>query len=409
MTILSASLSPSADHGAVCSPKAGAPLGVARPLLPTADALAPYLARIDEARWYTNHGPLALELEERFAQLTGNAHVICASSGTAALTAVMAALSEGRTGPCVMPAWTFAATPAAALQAGQSPYFLDVDAQTWALDPAATAARASALEASSIIAVSPFGAPLPIADWAQLAQNTNIPVVVDAAAGMDSVLAHGTSGLPTVVSLHATKALGAGEGGLLFLDDAALAQEVRRRLNFGFYGDRVARAPGFNGKMSEYCAAVGHASLDAWEERRTAWRTAHARLRVGLSRFSCLTFGPDASGMHATATFNVLTPLSAELVISALAQSGVNAVRWWGAGCADQPCFAACERDDLPVTSDLAEHAVGLPMAADLSAEDVTQITAALDQALAGLAPPSAPVKGARAFLADLRVRLAGR
>ena len=64
-------------------------------------------------------------------------------------------------------------------------------------------------------------------------------------------------GTPTLVSLHATKVLGAGEGGFVLCDNRDLVVDIRRRMNFGFRGSREAMVPAFNAKLSEYHAAVG--------------------------------------------------------------------------------------------------------------------------------------------------------
>src|SRR6185369_5995222 len=110
-----------------------------KPRLPDADALLPYLRRIDSTRQYTNWGPLALEFEARIATLLGcdAEAVVSASSGTAALVGAMLAIA-GRTAAgasAVVPAFTFVATALAAEQAGYRPRFVDVAPDSWALDP----------------------------------------------------------------------------------------------------------------------------------------------------------------------------------------------------------------------------------------------------------------------------------
>ena len=82
----------------------------------------------------------------------------------------------------------------------------------------------------------------------------------------------GTLGsLPVMVSLHATKVFGVGEGGLILCRDSELLRRCGRALNFGFDGSRDALTTGFNGKMSEYHAAVGLAALDGWPQTRAAF------------------------------------------------------------------------------------------------------------------------------------------
>ena len=102
--------------------------------------------------------------------------------------------------------------------------------------------------------VAPFGAPFNIEEWDEFHRVTGIPVVIDAAAGFDTASA-GLS--PVMISLHATKAMGIGEGGLILCRDNNLAEQIRAARNFGFLGERVAEIPGMNAKLSEYGAAVG--------------------------------------------------------------------------------------------------------------------------------------------------------
>lgn len=389
------------------------PLTPARPLLPDAEALLPYLRRIDEARWYSNLGPLTRALEARCAAMMDLApdHAVSASSATAALWAALVAVG-GRRGACLLPSWTFGATAAAALHAGLTPHFLDVDPATWALDPEHTLERARLLRPSAIVLVAPFGAPPDLDAWAHVARESRCPVVIDAAAAFDALTElSGVGAVAAVVSLHATKTLPAGEGGLLLTRDAPMAAAARRLLNFGFHGDRIAREPGFNGKMSEYNAAVGLASLDAWPARRAAWRRARDLVRASVADIPGVTLGPDAGGRHAASTFNVLTPEPADEVIARLSDFAVTGLRWWGAGCARQPAYDPYPRDATPHGDDLAARAVGLPLHPDLSAEDAARIGEAVGKSLPLETPrPPQPatlsaVSGMRAVLADLHAR----
>src|SRR5688572_6495962 len=113
---------------------------VFRPLLPTVSEIGRYLAEMDANRWYTNHGPLVRTFERRLADACGIAEesVITSANATVALTQVLLALvgkkAEDRA-YCITPSWTFVATAASIQAAGLEPYFADVAADTWALDP----------------------------------------------------------------------------------------------------------------------------------------------------------------------------------------------------------------------------------------------------------------------------------
>src|SRR5688500_4841165 len=110
---------------------------VHRPQLPTSHLIMPYLKRIDEARWYSNFGPLVNEFETRLAEHFSvmPKMVATAVNGTLMLIATLRALNVPENSFCIMPSWTFVATASAAHYAGLTPYFVDVDRDTQALHP----------------------------------------------------------------------------------------------------------------------------------------------------------------------------------------------------------------------------------------------------------------------------------
>ncbi len=97
---------------------------IARPRMPKAEALLPYLERIDRNRTYSNFGPLVAELEARLARRLGvdPACVVTVSNATAGLTLALQALTEGRAGVCLMPSWTFVASAHAVAAAASRPF-----------------------------------------------------------------------------------------------------------------------------------------------------------------------------------------------------------------------------------------------------------------------------------------------
>lgn len=110
---------------------------VMRPKLPVAERIAPYMRQIDGARIYSNFGPLARLLKSRLATRfrVPDEGVVSIANATLGLSLALAAQHADRGTLCAIPAWTFAATPHAVIQAGLVPYFVDVDPGTWALDP----------------------------------------------------------------------------------------------------------------------------------------------------------------------------------------------------------------------------------------------------------------------------------
>jgi dTDP-4-amino-4,6-dideoxygalactose transaminase len=357
------------------------PVPIARPRLPTRAAIAPYLDRIDDARWYANHGPLMRELEARLAARLG-AGVVTVANGTTALTLALRAAGAKPGTLCLMPAWTFVASAHAALDAGLTPYFVDVDPATWMLDPAAVCAAIAAApaEVGAIMPVAAFGRVPDLGLWRQIADGTGLPVVVDCAAGFDGLA---SAPVPVTVSLHATKTVAAGEGGYVASEDAAFIAHVRALSAFGFRGERIATCVAVNAKLSEYAAAVALASLDAWPADRARFALTAQRLRAGLALTPEIDFQDGWGARWVSSVCVVSTPDWAAPAMSAvLRDAGVETRDWWGAGCHRQPAFARCPRAPLPVTERLAASTLGLPYFIDLEEGDSRRVIEAVVEAL---------------------------
>lgn len=362
---------------------AEARIAVARPRLPSAGAILPYLEQMDEARWYSNFGPLLTAFEERLAaRFSGDAHITTMVNATQGLTLTLRAMGLARGDLCALPAWTFVATAHAVAEAGLVPWFVDVDPETWMLDPAAltTVLEQAPGRLAAVAPVSAFGLMPNLDAWKAFRDQTGLPVVVDAAAAFDAAV---DCELPLVVSLHATKVLGLGEGGFLATQDAALATRVRQLTTYGFQGSRDAQFPATNAKLSEYAAAVGLAALDAWPADRLRFALTAQRLRIALAMNDQVRFQPGWGIDWMTSVCVVSVPEgSAAFLERALAEDGVDTRRWWGSGCQDSAAFIDCPYTDLSATRRLATSTLGLPFAIDLSPDEIDRIAASLTRAL---------------------------
>ena len=359
---------------------------ILKPRLPSAEALAAYLRRIDQARLYSNFGPLVRELEQRLAARVGlpPSGVVSATNATLALTAALLAQSPRAGSLCLIPAWTFVASPLAAICAGLVPFFVDVGAEDWLMQPsvAAKIATSKSDEVGAVMPVAAFGQPVDVAAWDDFRSQTGLAVVIDSAAGFDAM---GVGDVPNVVSLHATKALGAGEGGFVASRDADLLRRIQTYLGFGFYGTREAQVPGFNGKMSEYHAAVALAALDEWDAARKSLvaraqaysRAFHGsnvvRLQPGFGERwvanTCVVKLPDGTG---------------DRLAMHLTMRSIDTRHWWGRGAHAHPATRDLPKGSLDVTTSLAELTLGLPFYVDMPLEQIDRVTT---EVLAHLAP----------------------
>ncbi|MBM9403560.1 DegT/DnrJ/EryC1/StrS family aminotransferase [Gluconacetobacter azotocaptans] len=354
---------------------------VARPRLPTTERIEPYLRQIDANQWYTNQGPLCETLQERLGRFweMDYDNVALVNSATTGLTLALRAHAPRPGSRCLMPSWTFTASAAAVTDAGLVPHFVDVDPDTWMPDPDNVECLARSPDIGAILIVVPFGSPIDLTVWDAVSQRTGRPVVIDAAAAFDTLRSGGPMRIgrsTVVISLHATKVFGMGEGGAVVSRDPALAEHIRALARFGFAGSRSAQHAGINGKISEYTAAVGLAGLDVWAETRSRW-DAVTRLYHNLLPASVRL--PPAFGRNwVSSTLAVICPEKSNDVAGILATHRIGTVSWWGTGCHTQPAYASCPREQLPMTQQYGCRAIGLPFSQDMTAEQVMYVCTTL-------------------------------
>lgn len=353
------------------------PIACLVPDLPGADAILPYLRRIDAARWYTNFGPLSRAFEVQAAGIAGGgtpAQCVAVASGTQALECALGALELPTGTRVLVPAFTFPATVLAVLRSGHVPVLADVAPDSWTLTPEAAAPLAAQARCRVIIPVAALGCPVDAAGFDRLADATGIAVLIDGAGALG---AQPLGRAPIAFSLHATKPLGIGEGGLVATRDQALAERVRQHANFGFAGYRVTLRGG-NAKLSEYAAAVGLAQLaragEVLGRRNAVWARYRARLvaRDGVVLQAGFT-------SRAPAMLAVRVAAGGEACAAALCAEGIESRRWYCPPLHRHPALA-----DLPtcgtlaITETLDAELLGLPFHAFLTDADLDRIVGAL-------------------------------
>lgn len=328
-----------------------------RPLLPSADKIEPYLRRIDENRYYSNSGPLVLEFEKRLSGKFG-APCITTISCTSGLTACLLALNLPERSFVACPSWTFVATAAAIVAAGHIPYFVDVS-NSW------IANFNRNIKISASIIVSPFGCPVDITTCDFLAEDSGCKIIIDAAAGFDSASA---GKCPVVVSTHATKTFGTGEGGFVMCRDEDLLASIRSICNFGLPSVGYA---GINGKMSEYAAAVGLAELDGWEAKRMKWLGVKSAYMEAFADYETPVFDLR----WASNVFPICVPNAAQVV----ERMGMG--RTW-TPVHRMKAYEKYPRTSMEVTDKIAETTLLLPFSIDQTNEEIAYIKERLVEAL---------------------------
>ncbi len=355
------------------------------PDLPRRADLEPFLAEIDNARWYTNFGPLVRRFEHSVQSLfpAPAPFISTVANGTMALELALAALRLPPRAHVLIPAFTFVATAAAVLRAGLRPIIADIDAHSWVLTPAIARAAMTTTKIDCVLPVAALGCPLPAAEWDDFSESSGIPVLVDAAGAFGNQ--QPGERIVLAFSLHATKTLGIGEGGLVVSRDAAFIERVRRLSNFGIDPSN-GHAPdvGGNAKLSELHAAVGLAALTRWPERR--------RLREALNQAYCdelLRNSPEITlqarpldGAYTVFQLLLQPGVSRDALVSTLTAQGIETRAWYLPLLPDHPAYAGIEAFDLPVARSLGPRMLGLPFHLELTQESIRRVCSALAKAI---------------------------
>jgi len=210
------------------------------------------------------------QFEAALCDAVGTAHAAVVSSGTAALHLALLALEIGPGDEVIVPAYTFPATANVVELCGAQAVLVDVDPETFLVDPAAVAAAVTS-STRAVMAVHLFGRPV---EWEAL--QTSVPqevVLVEDAAGALGARYRGTPcgalGVAGCLSFHPRKIVTTGEGGAVTTDEAGLDAAVRRLRHHGWsLGDMPS--PGFNYRLPDLLCAVGLPQLARLEELLSA-------------------------------------------------------------------------------------------------------------------------------------------
>lgn len=360
-----------------------------RPDLPDAAAVERYFSVAREQRWFSNFGPCERLFAHRCAEYVGDGvHAVLANNGTSALLlALGAALARaGRRstrGYVLLPSFTFAAAAEVTRWYGLEPWFVDVDPHHWHMSPEELSKELGRCggRAAAVIACSAFGSPPPSAmseAWSDLCASADVPLIIDSAAGFGSVRADGTrlghQGDAEIFSFHATKPFAIGEGGVVLTRSSELAERMRRMSNFGFDDERFPSEHwALNAKMSEQQAATGLAVLDTFSSVLFARRGRAAEIVAAATAAGYQAQAGSAESAWQFVPVRIPRRYELTALISAARAYGIECRSYYRPLHWDR-AFAGCTGGSLGETDELGRRMLCLPMANDLTSDEVSSI-----------------------------------
>src|SRR6266852_3808601 len=241
------------------------------------------LKQVLESRiWWRTPGTKTVEFERAFAKFHGARHGIAVTNGTAALEVTMAGLGIGAGDEVILPDFTFVATASAVLFANALPVLVDVDQDTYCIDPNLLEAAITP-RTKAIIAVHMGGHPADLDRLQQIATARGLALIEDSAHAHATEWRGrriGTFGTAGTFSFQSSKLITAGEGGIIITNDDAVERLARSVHDCGrmpgewFYSHFIY---GSNYRLSEWQGAVLSVQLTRLDAQ-TAHRHKNARL-----------------------------------------------------------------------------------------------------------------------------------
>jgi dTDP-4-amino-4,6-dideoxygalactose transaminase len=355
---------------------------VTQPYLPPLEELQPYLERIWANKVLTNCGPFHQQLEQALSDYLGVKHIALFTNATIALVTALQALRI--TGEVITTPYSFVATSHSLLWNGVKPVFVDIDPNTLNLNPEMIEAAITP-QTTAIMPVHCYGHPCDVDAIQKIADNYNLKVIYDAAHAFGvqchcgSILNHGDL---SVLSFHATKVFNTFEGGAIVCPDAKTKVRIDQLKNFGHVGETNVVAPGINGKMSEFNAALGLLQLKYIDQalaRRKKIDLAYRERLKGVKGIHCLSDAGEKVANYAY--FPILVqadfPIPRDDLYQKLKDIGIHTRRYFYPLISDFPMYRSllsAHEENLPVATVAAQQVLCLPIYPDLDMSVVDKI-----------------------------------
>jgi UDP-2-acetamido-2-deoxy-ribo-hexuluronate aminotransferase len=347
-----------------------------------------------------SHGAQVAELERALAGYTGARFAVGVASGTDALVLLLRAAGLRPGDGVLVPAFSFVATASAVALAGGVPRFVDVEPDSYLIDPAALAAAVTP-DCRFVVPVHLFSRMADLTAVGAVARAHGLTVVEDSAEaiGMRQAGVHaGLHGAGGVLSFFPSKTLGAiGDAGAVLTDDPDLAARVGGLRHHGRLARTLDHFPGIssetelvgmNSKLDDLQAAVLLAKLDALEcaiSRRAELAGLYSAELAGTPGIRRLPADPHCGTTDRDVCYVYLIEVEQrDAVAAALAARGIGTEVYYPVPLHLQECFAGLGHrpGDFPNAEAACRHTLALPLYPDLADEEVRQVCGALRDAL---------------------------
>jgi dTDP-4-amino-4,6-dideoxygalactose transaminase len=361
---------------------------------PISEDLSEAIARVLRNTSFVQ-GPEVKAFEDAFAHYLGVGHCVAVNSGTAALHLTLLALGIGSGDEVITVPHTFIATSEAISAVGARPVFVDVDPVSYTMNPALVEAAITE-RTRAILPVHLYGNPAEMDSLLAIARRHNLALVEDACQAHGAQYKGrmaGTMGAAGCFSFYPSKNLGScGEGGAMVTNDETLAKQIRMLREHGSVKKYEHSFPGYNFRMEGIQGAVLATKLkhlDVWNDQRRALAKRYGERLAGQA----IVLPQEAAHARHVYHLYVIQAEDRESLRDHLAQRGIETGLHYPVPLHLQEAYASLgyRQGDFPVTEQLTQRIVSLPMYPEMSLEAADYVSAAILEWVRGRVAEPAP------------------
>lgn len=355
---------------------------VTRSSMPSLEEYISEIEDIWETRWLTNNGSKNIELRSQLMEYLKVSNLETIVNGHMALEIALQTLNLPAGGEVITTPFTFVSTTHAIVRTGLVPVFCDINPEDYTIDVSKIESLITD-KTCAIVPVHVYGNICDVEEIDRIAKKYNLKVLYDAAHTFGITVngkGVGSFGDMSIFSFHATKVFHTIEGGAICFRDDKYAEYIQKVRDFGINGPESTKYIGPNGKMNEFCAAMGLCNLKHIDEEIEKRKKVVLRYRENLKEAKGVKICSEKTSVKSNyAYFPVVftdeCKYSRDQVFEKLRDAGIGSRKYF------YPITNAIEAysdrynaKDTPVALDISERVLTLPLFADLPLEDVDRI-----------------------------------
>lgn len=321
-------------------------------------------------------GPKVAALEAMFAELCDVKHAIATTSGTTALHIALLAHGIGEGDEVITTPFTFIASANSILYVGARPVFVDIDEETFNIDPNLIEAAITP-KTKAILPVHLYGYVCDMDAIMEIAERHNLVVIEDACQAVGASFKGkkaGSFGTGTF-SLYATKNVMSGEGGMITTNDDDIAEKCRLIRSHGmkvrYYHDML----GYNYRLSDLHAAIGIGQMERFAELKQARKANAKYLSEHITSVKTPKVKPEYDHVWHQYTIRVNEGSDRDAAVKQLNEAGVGTGIFYPVPVHLQGYMRDLVGElSLPVSERLAKDVISIPVHPQVSQTDLEKI-----------------------------------